>query len=252
MALKSLFLPPAINIALALFALWLYCWGRGRRVVRSFSLSLLLLSLLSLWLLSTPWLANRLLLSLQPAAWLTPAEVTVSDSLAGGAIVVLGSGVRQYAPEYGRTQPDVDAMVRLHYAAQLQRQTGLPLLLSGGVGSVGGLPQARVMADFSEQQLSVAARWLESRSRSTAENARYSAELLRQQGIEQVVLVTQAYHMRRAEKHFRAAGLQVLAAPTQLADPHLPVAEWAQWLPKSSALGLSRAVIHEYLSLIHI
>src|SRR2546430_13364869 len=55
--------------------------------------------------------------------------------------------------------------------------------------------------------------WTEEQSRSTHENATYGAEMLRAKGIRQVVLVTEAYHMLRAEKCFRKEGIAVIAAP---------------------------------------
>jgi uncharacterized SAM-binding protein YcdF (DUF218 family) len=55
--------------------------------------------------------------------------------------------------------------------------------------------------------------WLEKRSHSTHENAFYAAALLRQKGIRKIALVTDAYHMLRAEKCFRKEGLVVVPAP---------------------------------------
>jgi uncharacterized SAM-binding protein YcdF (DUF218 family) len=44
------------------------------------------------------------------------------------------------------------------------------------------------------------------RSRNTAENALFSARLLRQSGLKRVLLVTSCLHLRRAEAVFRKAG----------------------------------------------
>jgi uncharacterized SAM-binding protein YcdF (DUF218 family) len=52
---------------------------------------------------------------------------------------------------------------------------------------------------------------LETESRSTRENARRSAGLLRARGLTRVWIVTQPFHLRRAARHFRRAGLEPLA-----------------------------------------
>lgn len=53
----------------------------------------------------------------------------------------------------------------------------------------------------------------EERSHSTYENALYASEILRKKGLEKIVLVTDGYHMLRAEKSFRKQGLVVVPAP---------------------------------------
>lgn len=59
------------------------------------------------------------------------------------------------------------------------------------------------------------------RSGSTRENARYSAELLRARGIEDVALVTCDDHMPRALRAFRRAGLR--ATPVPAVSPRRPL-----------------------------
>lgn len=51
---------------------------------------------------------------------------------------------------------------------------------------------------------------VEARSRSTYENAMYSARLLRAEGVERVWVVTQPFHLRRALHWFRKAGMEPL------------------------------------------
>ncbi len=237
--LKVWLLPPTINL-LAIFAGLLLL-----KRMRMLGITLIAAGSLSLWLLSTPFVANALLLGLQVSGSATPEKM---PSLEPTAIVVLGSANRNYSPEYDGVQPDAAAVARLNYAAYLHERTGLPVLLAGGVAHGGGRPGANVMADYLRERLHIEPRWQDARSRTTEENARYTRDILAAEGIHRVVLVTQAFHMRRAEKLFVAQGFEVVPASTQLADPAMP-ASWTYWLPLPEALALSRAVVHEYLGL---
>ena len=51
---------------------------------------------------------------------------------------------------------------------------------------------------------------LEEESRTTRENARFTAQLLRARGIQQVLLVSDGYHLPRARMLFRREGIAVL------------------------------------------
>ena len=85
---------------------------------------------------------------------------------------------------------------------------------------------------------------LETDSRNTHDNAVNSAQLLKAQGMEQILLVTSAYHMRRSLALFEAQGLDVVPAPTdyqRLVAPQLLPA----WLPTVSNLYQSTDALHE-------
>jgi uncharacterized SAM-binding protein YcdF (DUF218 family) len=133
------------------------------------------------------------------------------------AIVVLAAGRYVNAPEYaGAEIPDYIALARLRYAAHLYRDTGLPLLVSGGNGSSDGSrkPKAWAMANALRQDFGIPVKWIEPASATTAENALFSAKLLKQDNVSRVVLVTDAMHMPRSVMAFRESGLQVIPAPT--------------------------------------
>src|SRR5690606_38101425 len=125
------------------------------------------------------------------------------------AIVVLGAGREQNDPAWGEDQPGLLAIERVRYAARLAKASGLPLLTSGGLHFGEPPSEAALMADTLIRDLGVPVRWREERSRTTWENARYSAEMLRAHGIRRVVLVTQAWHMPRARWSFEAVGFEV-------------------------------------------
>lgn len=120
-------------------------------------------------------------------------------------IVVLGAKV---LPD-GVPSPALVARVE----RALALRTDELVLFSGG-----GAPATEALAAFRLAQtlgLPPEAGMLEERSRSTFENARFSAELLAHRGIDEVVLVTDDFHAYRATAHFRRAGLRVISTPVR-------------------------------------
>jgi len=130
------------------------------------------------------------------------------------ALVILSAGRRVYAPEFGGETADELTLERVRYGARLARETHLPILVSGGSTQGEAVPLAKLMADALRGDYGIIVKWQETRSTNTAENAIYSAEILHGAGINRIVLVTHAWHMKRAYEAFAANGLSVIAAPT--------------------------------------
>jgi uncharacterized SAM-binding protein YcdF (DUF218 family) len=208
-------------------------------------MSLLATSFVTLYLFSTPKVADVLFASSEHYPARLSGTAVARDI---GAIVVLGGGRNANAPEYGGETVAFPSLVRLRYGARLERETGLPLLVSGGrVFGTEPASEAALMRDVLENELHVPVRWLEERSRNTAENASYSAELLHEQGIGAIILVTDAAHMTRAATAFENQGLRVVAASTGYRTGHRRVASVLDWLPSANALESSALALHEYL-----
>jgi len=172
------------------------------------------------------------------------------------AIVVLAAGRIERAPEYeGRDVPDYIALARLRYAAHLQRRTGLPMLVSGGNGSSGVepdaadrvYPKADAMAAALREDFGVPVKWIEGRSRDTAENASCSAALLRPEGIRRILLVTDAMHMPRARDAFERAGFEVVSAPTVFFSNQRQ--SLAAWVPSAEGMRRSWYAVYELLGI---
>jgi uncharacterized SAM-binding protein YcdF (DUF218 family) len=211
---RGLILPPANLFLLILVGLLL--WRRRPRAGRIVAGSgLALLAVLS----TTAGAA----LFVRPLEAMT-APLLAPERAGAQAIVVLAAGRLQDAPEYGGQDiPDYVALARLRYAAHLQRRTGLPILVSGGVGAkadAGGktaappMPLGQAMAIALREDFGVPVKWIEGRSRDTFENAAFSAAMLHQDGIRRILLVTDAMHMPRSRRVFEHAGLEVVEAPT--------------------------------------
>jgi uncharacterized SAM-binding protein YcdF (DUF218 family) len=131
------------------------------------------------------------------------------------AIVVLAGGRLANAPEYGNTDlPSYVTLVRIRYAARLYRETGLPLLVTGGSPAGEGESEAAVMARTLLDDYGIPAKWVEEDSDTTAENAAMSAKILAPLGLRRILLVTDAMHMPRSELIFARNGFDVVPAPT--------------------------------------
>jgi len=238
--LKDLFLPPGGNILLALigFAMLWRAAAMGK--------TLLSVSMVTLYLFSTPGFASLLAGSLE-----THAPVTEETNLGNywQAIVLLGGGIQPNSPEYGGDVPRSRTLERVRFAATLHKRTGLPLLVSGGRDSADSKQsEAQVMSEILLEDYGIRPRWIEGDSRTTAENAIYSHSVLSSDGVDKILLVTHAMHMRRAELAFGKQGFAVKPAPTIF---HSVInSSWRNWLPSAPALAISRDALHEYIGYV--
>lgn len=239
---KLLLLPPAINLLMMLVAALL--WQRFPRMARS----LLVLSVVSLWLLATPWVSQQLSRALMQYPALSMDNLAQMDQQAQ-AIVILAGGMEATPQELGYAAPDSNTLTRLRYGAFLHRETGLPILVSGGrVFDHDGPSLADAMALDLAQSFRVETRWRETRSRTTAENALFSAEILLPMEARRIALVTESYHMPRSVLAFEQAGFEVIAAPTRI--PRERQGRLLDWVPNAQALQSSSQTLHEWLGLI--
>ncbi len=233
--LASFLLPPILLVITASIGAWML--KRRRAGAR--------------WLISVS-LAGLLVLSLPVVAFslFKPLEVAPLDLVQARdaqAIVILAGGRARGAVEWGGDTVNAFTLARLRYGAHLARMTGLPVLVTGGSGTSTLEPEAVLMQRVLQQEFGIAPRWVESASRTTEENARLSAVILRRAGITRVLLVTHSFHMRRAEADFERAGLRPIAAPTGFQG--LRKFEWLQLVPAADALRLSHVALREWLAL---
>ncbi len=240
--LKTLALPPAINILVILFALFFL--GRWRRL----RMLTIILSLVSLALLSTPFVTKLLGSQIEKYPPLSAHEINPKDYQ---AIIILGAGRERDALEYeGEDSPTSLELERLRYGAYLHRKTGLPILTTGGdVSEQGRISEAEFMARVLREEFFVTVKWKEGKSRTTWENAENTMVIARQNGINKALLVTHAWHMPRAMYSFQRAGMNVTAAPTRFESYDLGKNSLLDFLPQAGALRDSSLLIHEFLGM---
>ncbi len=227
----------------------------GARVMfrrRLLSWSLILLGVAGVWLFSTIAVGQAMTFwLLQPPRPLSESEIGDLKKAPKTAIIVLGGGRRLLAPEYGLSTLHPRSIERLRFGIWLSRETGLPLGFSGGVGN-GALPgpsEAEIAARIADREFGRPLRWQEGESRDTRENALRTVALLQPQGIEQIVLVTHAYHMRRAlgdfQKAIGGARIKLVAAP--MGVPSTGRLRALDWLPSPEGLEDNWLVMHEWI-----
>ena len=160
----------------------------------------------------------------------------------GDAIVILGGGA------YNTGILKEDSTKRLLTGFVLHKQTNLPIILSGGA-SIGTLPEAEIMkgllltlgVDKSKIHTDV-------NSKDTEENAQEVKKLCERLRCRRVVLVSSAYHMRRAVLAFQKAGLEVVPYPTDFKrDMRYNL---YSLLPKMGVFADSYKALREYLGLV--
>jgi len=241
---RSLILPPASLLFLLLSGLLLWRrWPRTGRTVAGSSLAALLF-------LSSNAGASFLVAPLERMT----APLLAPERAGAQAIVVLAAGRMQDAPEYGgRDIPDYVALARLRYAAHLHRRTRLPILASGGIGLSDPQKQATALslgdalAIALREDFGVPVKWVERQSRTTLENADYSAAMLRADGVTRILLVTDAMHMARSRAVFERAGLEVVDAPTMFFNAQ--ARSLGAWLPSAEGMRRSWYASYELMGL---
>jgi len=238
----TLALPPASMLVLILIGAFLV--GSKPRLAKR----VIFFSATVLWLLSTNvfsvWIHNQV----TPEYQLVTAKDLRDRSVQ--AIVVLGSGVVTGLPS-GDQQMSKTSLERLRLGAQLARQSGLPLVFSGGSGwgsKDASVAEADVAEKVLQEAFGIKLNYKESKSRDTQENAGNTWTLLSKQGIQRIALVTHSTHMPRASAEFKKLGFEVTAAA--LGQPTASGEAILLWLPGASNLEVSQSVLRELLAIM--
>lgn len=236
--LKGIFLPPGGFIFLFFVGLILL------RKKRKAGITLLSITLVTFYIVSTPVVSNNLigLLEIHPA--LTDEEI---EEKKADAIVVLGAGRYGDAPEYNGDTISEFGLVRIRYGAFLHKKTGLPIITTGGTGfaKAGAPSEAQLMKQSLQNDFGISNIFTENESLNTAENARFTKQLLDKHGFKRVYLVTHAWHMPRSVDIFKANGINVIPAPTGFEKTGIPGEMLLDWLP--SSLNNTRWALHELI-----
>jgi uncharacterized SAM-binding protein YcdF (DUF218 family) len=161
------------------------------------------------------------------------------------AIVVFASGISPSLFERPYPQPGFETVERCAYAAWLYRQIGpLPVLACGGLKSNRDPAFSVIMRGLLHQAgVPENMIWTEEESKSTYENGRFGATILRSHGIDRAALVVDARSMPRAAAVLEKHGIRVSPAPSR-------IRQWAgfsELLPAWGAVRGNEDTLHETL-----
>lgn len=235
--LTLLVYPLTASLILILSALVLLRWGRPRAGFLT-----ALLGAGWLYLCSTSAFSGFLMTYLERD--FSPRAMSVIEE--ADAIVLLGGAMR--GDTHMGSLADLNQFAdRLVHAVALYKARKAPVILLTGGTPAGTRAEAEQMKDVlavmgvpGEDML------LETQSLNTHDNAVYSTQMLGARDMDRILLVTSAFHMRRALASFEAQGLDVLPAPTDyqrlVARSVLP-----GWLPGVGNLSRTTYALHEII-----
>ena len=168
----------------------------------------------------------------------------------GDVIILLGGGVYDKAPDltgvgvpYQRVQAGIVTAVRL------QKRLNVPIIVSGGKVFEFKSAEAPIIKRFlvdlgvSNDQII-----LEEKSRDTLENAKYTREICRRFSYINPILITSAFHIKRAILSFKKAGLEVIPFPAIFPSWLNKQYHWNDYLPGN--FKKASTAIGEYLGIV--
>ncbi|MCJ8280181.1 MAG: YdcF family protein [Rivularia sp. ALOHA_DT_140] len=209
-AIANLLMTPILIVLPLLFLIflpWIFPRFRWKRLSSGFGTVLLAIYFSAQFPLTTA-VANKGLVAFVP-----PDRGQIAD-----AIVVLGRG------ETFRNS-------RVKVAANLWESQRAPIIFASGSGDGGEIVNSLKQRGIPSESLNE-----EHCSRTTKENAIFTASLLQPQGIKKIILVTDPPHMLRSLLTFRNVGFKVI--PHQSPTPHLNQSRKAMMM------------IYEYMGLV--
>jgi uncharacterized SAM-binding protein YcdF (DUF218 family) len=229
--------PPTGLVLVCAVAAWLTLWHPR------FGISLSIAATSLLLLAALPVIAERMLENVE----VKPPDKP--DFSGAQAIVVLGGGIHRGD---GDKVPDTLgpwSLERLDFAVHAYRQLNLKIAVAGGKPNGEHTAEATLMKAVLEDDFHVPVIWVEDQSRNTFENALFTNKLLQADHVTTVVLVTHAWHMRRALWSFERVGLHAIPYP---APPTYEQSDRADdYLPNLRALQDSYLALHEAIGLAY-
>ena len=153
------------------------------------------------WLLLFVWIFFLPITYAIPLYWLEKSYFHNSHKTQKAeAIVILGAGLTNSST---MQQPNLNLMLleRVRFGAFLQRETSLPILVTGG-GFHEHVTEAEVMKKVLEEEFHAHVDFLEDKSHSTLENAKFTAKILKEHKIKSIFLVSNSWHLKRASFMF--------------------------------------------------
>ena len=233
--LEAFVLPPGIMVpALAALAAWL--WKRERKG------ALACAALAALVWAGTSGVFSEALIRPLELSYSAPAKPQ------GDVIVMLCGGFKNGGDTFSASERlESGTLERAAAAYKLYRETGLPIVISGGAPFSSEPESEAVAAWLKELGVPEDKLLAEKASRDTRENAAFTLKLCADKGFRRLILLSSAYHMPRAVLLFGKPGTSEII-PFPVARRSGGPFYLRDWLPGSGMVE-ARLAMNEYLGL---
>ncbi len=236
----SFVLPPGIFFMM-FFLIAYFAWKKGERFAAKSIFALTLL----FYLFSTHLVADTAMGAIE-STYAPPAKPH------GDVVIMLGGGAfSDVADVDGEGALTATPSARLLTAVRLAKKLDLPILVSGGqVFQESG--KEALLAKRTLLSLGVPKERIlvEGTSQNTVQNAAYTAKILQEHNLTQPILVTSAFHMKRAVLNYEKLGIKVVPYPTDYMVSHHPIFHIVKIAPSADALRINATVLQESLRTI--
>jgi len=164
-------------------------------------------------------------------------------------IVILGGALTQSStmnpPNLSR-----NLLERVRFGAFLQRQTHLPILVTGR-GSHPVYSEAKKMKEVLEEEFGATVAYCEEQSCNTKENAIFSFEIFKKHHIKSIALVSNSWHLKRANYLFQknSSGIKIIPIADFFYANQKFETEFSDFLPNMSTFYYQRRFYCEIVAL---
>ncbi len=164
-------------------------------------------------------------------------------------MVVLGGGNQLNSLYPANMRLSNSSLARIVEAVRLLKKTSRPvkLIVSGGLGPSHYSDDKIFRETAIDLGINANEIYLEGGSSDTYQEVQALKLLI---GQKPFVLVTSAFHMKRAMLLFKAAGMKAIPAPTQYLTPTEEQNQFSWYAPSGANLTRSAVAIHEYLGML--
>ena len=202
------------------------------------------LPVLLMYLLSVSAVSDHLI---RPLETMYP-QAPIKDLQQAQAIVILGGGAHYFVPDFnGKGQVAPDSVNRYVMGLRLQRVLHLPVIISGSLGEA--LYGTRLLKSCGLEDKFILK---ETKSRNTANNAKYTKEFCVMKGYQKLILVTSAHHLPRSVLLFQREGVDVIPYPADYRTHANTYYLLSDFTPSYDSMSNSALALKEYLGIVAV
>lgn len=230
-------LPPGIFVVILIFSGFLFL----KKSRKAGILNILIGT--SIWLLSIGPVSDNLMKGLEN-------DLVIPANPRGDVIILLGGGVYDGVRDLtGVGAPSEDTLARIVTVVRLQKKLQVPVIVSGGAvfpwRKSEAIVDRRFLMDLGVPGDKIL---MEDKSRDTLQNAEYVKEICEKRRFTSPILITSAYHMKRALLSFREFNMDATPVPANFKTWDRKYG-WTDYLPGD--LRTSMIACREYIGLLY-